>query len=59
MGLLIRRKKKEAIQVGDDVRITVLDIRADQVKLLIQAPREIRVLRAELLAGDIIRLPRA
>ena len=59
MGLLIRRKKKEAIQVGDDVRITVLDIRADQVKLLIQAPREVRVLRAELLAGDIIRLPRA
>ena len=59
MGLLIRRKKKEAIQVGDDVRITVLDIRADQVKLLIQAPREVRVLRAELLAGDILRLPRA
>ena len=59
MGLLIRRKKKESIQVGDDVRITVLDIRADQVKLLIQAPREIRVLRAELLASDIIRLPRA
>ena len=59
MGLLIRRKKKEAIQVGDDVRITVLDIRADQVKLLIQAPREVRVLRAELLVNDIIRLPRA
>ena len=59
MGLLIRRKKKEAIQVGDDVRITVLDIRADQVKLLIQAPREVRVLRAELLTNDILRLPRA
>ena len=59
MGLLIRRKKKEAIQVGDDVRITVLDIRADQVKLLIQAPREVRVLRAELLVNDILRLPRA
>ena len=58
MGLLIRRKKKETIQVGDDIRITVLDIRADQVKLLIQAPKEIRVLRAELLVDGIIHMPR-
>ncbi|MCA9792961.1 MAG: carbon storage regulator [Candidatus Eremiobacteraeota bacterium] len=47
--LVISRKKKQSLRVGDDVVITVLESRADQVRLGIEAPREVSVVRGELL----------
>ncbi|MGE0495024.1 MAG: sensor histidine kinase [Vulcanimicrobiota bacterium] len=47
--LVISRKKKQSLKVGDDVIITVLESRADQVRLGIEAPREVSVVRGELL----------
>jgi carbon storage regulator len=39
----------EAIQLGDDIVITVVSIDADRVKLGIEAPRSLRIFRKELL----------
>lgn len=48
--LVLSRKKKQSIVVNDNIVITVLDIKGSQVKLGIQAPSEVRVLRDELVA---------
>ncbi|MBT9588592.1 carbon storage regulator [bacterium] len=47
--LVISRRIREAIEVGPDIRVTVLAIRSDQVRLGVLAPREVSVLRSELL----------
>ena len=46
--LALSRKKGEAIFINNDIDITVLDIRGDQVKLGIAAPKEIPVYRKEV-----------
>lgn len=46
--LVLTRKLQEQIKIGDDVVITILQIRGQAVRVGIQAPRSIRVLRAEL-----------
>jgi carbon storage regulator len=46
--LVLSRKSMERIQIGDVVVVTVLEIRDKKVRLAIDAPREIRVLRTEL-----------
>lgn len=47
--LILQRKKEQALAIGDDIRITVLDIGNDWVKLAIDAPRDVSILRAELI----------
>ncbi|HEX5275409.1 MAG TPA: carbon storage regulator CsrA [Candidatus Rubrimentiphilum sp.] len=46
--LVLTRKLNQAIVIGDDVRIVVVAIERDQVKLGIEAPRELTVNRAEV-----------
>lgn len=46
--LALSRKKNEAIIVNNNVEITILDIKGDQVKLGITAPREVPVYRKEV-----------
>ena len=46
--LILTRKLDEAILIGDDIRITVVEIQGDKVRLGIEAPRELSVLREEL-----------
>jgi carbon storage regulator CsrA len=46
--LVLTRKLQEQIKIGDDVVITILQIRGKAVRVGIQAPRNMRVLRAEL-----------
>jgi carbon storage regulator len=46
--LVLSRKKNEQILVGKDIRITVVDIRGQRVKLGITAPPEVTVHREEL-----------
>ncbi|MBU3170219.1 carbon storage regulator CsrA [Clostridium estertheticum] len=46
--LVIGRKKGESILIGDDVEITIVKIENGSVKIAIDAPREISILRKEL-----------
>ena len=46
--LVLTRHKDESIMVGDDVEITIVDIRGDQVRLGIRAPRSLDVHRKEV-----------
>lgn len=46
--LVLSRQKDESIMVGDNVEITIVDVRGDKVRLGITAPREIAVHRKEV-----------
>lgn len=48
--LVLTRKLGENIRVGDDVKITVLEVRSGQVKLGIEAPASVKVHREEIYA---------
>ena len=47
--LILQRRAGQAIQIGDDIQIVVLEVSGESVRLGIDAPRSIRVLRDELL----------
>jgi carbon storage regulator CsrA len=49
--LVLSRKLTERIQIGDNVFITVVGIHGNRVRIGIDAPRDLRVLRSELLAA--------
>ena len=46
--LVLSRQRDQTIMIGDDVEITVVDIRGDKVRLGINAPSEIPVHRKEV-----------
>ena len=46
--LALSRKTGESIVIGNDVEITVLEIRGDQVKLGINAPKSVPIYRKEI-----------
>jgi len=46
--LVLSRQRDESIIIGDNVVVTVVDIRGDKVRLGIQAPHEIPVHRREV-----------
>jgi carbon storage regulator len=46
--LVLSRKKHEEIVIGDNVVVSVVDIRAGKVRLGIQAPKEVPVHRKEI-----------
>lgn len=46
--LILQRRKGESLCIGEDIKITVSDIGSDWVKLAIDAPKEISILRSEL-----------
>ena len=46
--LALSRKKNEAIMINNNIEITILDIRGEQVKIGISAPKEIPIYRKEV-----------
>ena len=46
--LVLSRKKYESIIIGDNITITVVEIRGDKVRLGIQAPKEVPIWRSEI-----------
>ena len=46
--LVLTRKKNESIMIGDEIKITVLEDSGGQVRLGIEAPREIDIYREEI-----------
>ncbi|MBS4200393.1 carbon storage regulator CsrA [Bacillus sp. FJAT-49732] len=46
--LVLTRKKGESIQIGDDIEITIASIKGDQVKIGINAPKNVEIHRKEV-----------
>lgn len=46
--LVLTRRTNQSIKIGDDIEITVIEVRGDQVRLGITAPRDIAVHRKEI-----------
>jgi carbon storage regulator len=47
--LVLSRKTRQSVLIGDDVWVTVLEVKRGVVKLGVEAPREVSVMRSELL----------
>ncbi|SER99980.1 carbon storage regulator CsrA [Salisediminibacterium halotolerans] len=46
--LVLTRKENESIQIGDDIELTVVSVDGDQVKLGINAPKNVDIHRKEV-----------
>ena len=47
--LILTRKVEEQIKIGDNIVVTVLEVEGSNVKIGIDAPREVTILRMEIL----------
>ncbi len=46
--LILTRKPTEVLRLGDDIKITILGVKGNQVRIGIEAPRELQVHREEI-----------
>ena len=46
--LVLSRQRDESIIIGDNIVVTIVDVRGDKVRLGIEAPREVSVHRREV-----------
>jgi carbon storage regulator len=46
--LILTRRVGETLIIGDDIRVTIMDVRGMQVRIGIEAPREVPVNREEI-----------
>ena len=46
--LVLARRLNESIMIGDDIEVVIIDIKGDQVKLGIRAPKRVTVHRKEI-----------
>ncbi len=51
--LVLSRKENEAILIGDDIVITVSRISGNRVRFAIDAPKEVRIVRSELIQQGV------
>jgi carbon storage regulator len=49
--LVLTRRIGERVLIGDDVEVTILDIKGDSIRIGIDAPRSTRIQRAEIVAA--------
>jgi carbon storage regulator len=47
--LVLTRKNGETIKIGDDIEITIVSAKNDQVKIGIKAPKNVEIFRKEIL----------
>lgn len=50
--LVLNRTPGQVVTIGDDIRITIVSVNGKNVRVGIEAPREVTVLRAELEKRD-------
>ena len=50
--LVLTRRKNETIRIGDEIIVTVIESKGGSVRIGIQAPQEIRIVRSELIPGS-------
>lgn len=47
--LVLSRKENETIKIGDDIEIRILEVKGDTVRIGIEAPKTVEILRGELI----------
>ncbi|MDG3004403.1 carbon storage regulator [Paludisphaera mucosa] len=47
--LVLSRKAMQSVVIGADIRITVIRVEGNQIRIGIEAPQDVRILRGELL----------
>ena len=47
--LVLQRKKNESVIIGENIEVTVLEIGMDWIKLAFEAPKDVSILRKELI----------
>ncbi len=52
--LVLTRKINEAILIGDDIKITLLNIESDRIRIGIDAPKNMRIYRYETLKKVVL-----
>lgn len=52
--LILRRKKDESILIGNNIRITIVECGSEGVRIAIDAPKQISILREELSKAEIV-----
>jgi len=51
--LVLTRKPNESIVIDGNIIVTVLEVRGDKIRLGIEAPRDVRVMRSELVPLEV------
>jgi len=51
--LILARKNGEKVMIGDDIAVSIIEIKGDQVRVGVEAPRNVKVYRQEVF--DAIR----
>ena len=46
--LVLTRKPRQQIMIGDDIIVNVVDVQGDNVRIAIEAPREVKIYRGEI-----------
>ena len=49
--LILSRKIDQKIRIGDNIVLTILDIKGDQVKIGVEAPNDVKVFRQEVFSA--------
>ena len=49
--LVLSRKSMQSVTIGSEIRVTVIRLEGNQVRIGIEAPRDVRILRDELADG--------
>ena len=50
--LVLSRKLGETICIGSDITVTVLEVKGNRIRIGVNAPEDVKVLRGELSASD-------
>lgn len=53
--LVLKRMEGERIQIGDDIWITVKDCKPGSVRLCVDAPKDVRVMREEIIKKEVTK----
>lgn len=46
--LILSRKVDEKIKIGNDITLTIIEVKGDQVKIGVEAPKDVKVFRQEV-----------
>lgn len=52
MALIIGRKPGESIRIGEDIKVTVIKTEDNLLRLKIEAPKDMKIVREELLRNN-------